>query len=144
MECRKLPDGERPAPPRKIDARSGPRSPRCWSHIEARLAADRRRARDKRQTDIYGLTPEDREELAAFQGGRCPCGNRLKHTDHNHRKARAHGHDKGKACKHCVNGLLCHTCNSDILGRGYTAARLRALADYYDNPPASQLWGETS
>lgn len=144
MDCRKLPDGKRPAALRPIDKRSGPRTPRCWSHIEAKLAAERRKVREKHQVDRYGLTPEDREELAAFQGGRCPCGNTIRDNDHDHRLARAHGHEKGKACKYCMRGLLCASCNRFILGRGYTSARLRALADYYDNPPAPQLWGETS
>ena len=142
MDCRKLPPGQRPAVFRPLDERSGPRSPRCYTHMEAKLARERQRAREKRQEDIYGLTVDDHHELEIFQGGKCPCGNAIRHTDHNHRLARAHGHAKGQACKHCVNGLLCHTCNSDILGRGYNSTRLRALADYYDHPPARQLWGE--
>jgi Recombination endonuclease VII len=109
--------------------------------MEAKLKRERQRAREKRQADTYGMHPEDYAELKALQGHQCPCGNAIKHSDHNHRRAREHGHAEGRACKGCMRGLLCYTCNTDILGRGYDSARLRALADYFDSPPAETLWG---
>ena len=141
IDCRKLPEGMRPDPPRKIDKRSGPKSPRCWSHIGAKIAEARQREQERHQEKTYGLTPEDQAELDAFQGGYCPCGSRLKDTDHDHKLAREHGHPRGQACKSCCRGRLCANCNRFILGRGYDSTRLRALADYYDDPPALRLWG---
>lgn len=142
MECKKLPDGARPKEWRPIDPRSGPRSPRCFSHIEAMLQKGRVAQQDKNRRDRHDMSREEFEELAAFQGGFCPCGRKLKHIDHIHKMAKAHGHPRTKSCRRCWRGLLCSYCNSYILGRGYDSTKLRALADYYDNPPARQLWGE--
>jgi hypothetical protein len=128
--------------PRPIDARSGPRSPRCWSHIEAKLALARRRQQDKNRRDRHDMSPDNFAKLKAHQGGTCPCGNKIKHIDHDRKLARACGHPREKSCKNCWRGLLCYVCNTDILGRNYTAKRLRALADYLDRPPAQEIYGD--
>jgi hypothetical protein len=142
MDCKQLPTGERPALPRPIDPRSGPRSPRCWSHIEARLVIQRRRQQDKNRMDRHSMSRTNYNKIKKHQGGTCPCGNRIKHIDHDRRLARACAHPREKSCKRCWRGLLCFICNSDILGRGYTAARLRALANYLDSPPAKEIYGD--
>lgn len=143
MECAKLQKPERPTTPRPIDPRSGPRSPRCHTHIEALLKARRTAARDRHQRTTYELEPGDLFELEKFQGFRCPCGNRVKHTDHDHQRARELcDHDPKFGCKRCVRGRLCFICNSHILGRGYDIARLEALVGYLRNPPARQLWSD--
>lgn len=110
--------------------------------MKAELKRRRQVRRDRHQRNTYGLHPKDVRELHEFQGGKCPCGNQIKHTDHDRQLAELHDHPKAQGCKKCVRGGLCAICNSLILGRGYDAERLRALADYYENPPARQLWGE--
>lgn len=156
MECKKLPkfdptlgygvkpgDVWRPATPRPIDPRSGPRSPRCHTHIEAKRKHARTVARDRHQLKTYELENADLFELEKLQGFRCPCGNRVKHTDHDHQRARELcDHDPKLGCKRCVRGRLCFICNSHILGRGYDIRRLLALVDYLRSPPARQLWGD--
>lgn len=37
-----------------------------------------------------------------------------------------------------MRGLTCRACNTYVLGR-YTAAQLRALARYLEDPPAQRL-----
>jgi hypothetical protein len=142
IECKKLPEGERPKEWRPIDKRSGPRSPRCNTHIEGRRQVAAVAQQDKNRRDRHDMSREEFNEIAAFQRGVCPCGRKIKHIDHNHKLAKSHGHPRNKSCRRCWRGLLCHMCNSYILGRGYTSAMLRALADYYDNPPVLQMWGE--
>lgn len=144
VNCAAQPVGVRPATPRPIDPRSGPRTPRCHTHVEAQLKASRRRAAERKQQVRYGITPDDYDALLAAQGGLCPCGNRVRDRDHDHELARSHAHPRERACKACLRGLLCATCNRDILGRGYDTARLRALADYLDDPPARRLWKDAS
>lgn len=144
VDCAAQPPGIRPATPRKIDKRSGPRKPRCHTHVEARLKAAKQRESDRKQQTRYGMTPEDYADLEAAQGGLCPCGNRIRHRDHDHELARGHPHPREHACKACMRGLLCARCNREILARGYDSTKLRALADYLDDPPARRLWGETA
>ena len=93
--------------------------------------------------DRHAMSPADFEKIKKHQGGTCPCGNKIKHIDHDRRLARAHAHPREKSCRACWRGLLCYVCNTDILGRNYTAARLRALADYIERPPAREIFGET-
>ena len=139
LECQELPTGCRPVPPRKIDARSGPRTPRCHTHIEARL---KNRTQAKHEDDRernHGMTPAQHAKLLAAQGGLCPCGARVKHVDHDHRLAKTHDHPTEQGCKACWRGLLCHNCNSYVLGRGYDQRRLLALVAYLNHPPALEL-----
>lgn len=144
VDCAARPVGIRPATPRPIDERSGPRKPRCHTDTEAMLKVSRKRESQRRVEQCYGMTPDDEAELLAAQGGRCPCGNRVRHRDHDHELARSHAHAPNRACKACMRGLLCARCNREILARGYDATRLRALADYLDNPPARRLWKDAS
>ena len=142
--CAALPDGERPREWRKIDPRSGPRKPRCYTHLEAALKAARERAAARKTEQRYGITAEDEAELLFEQSGLCPCGNKVRDRDHDHELARHHPHARDRACKACMRGLLCANCNRFILGRGYDQIKLRALADYLDDPPARRLWKDVS
>jgi len=128
--------------PRPIDPRSGPRSPRCWSHIEARLTLARRRQQNKNRMDRHAMSPANFNKIKKHQGGTCPCGRKIKHIDHDRKLARSHNHPRDKSCKDCWRGLLCYMCNTDILGRNYTSTMLRALADYLDKPPAWEINGD--
>lgn len=143
MECKKLPKPEQPATPRPIDPRSGPRSLRCHTHLEAMLKRQRMASSAGHQRRTYELETAEYSQLREAQHGVCPCGNRIKHTDHDHERARRLcAHDPKKGCKRCVRGLMCHNCNSYILGRGYDERRLLAIVAYLRNPPARQLWGD--
>lgn len=92
--------------------------------------------------DRHAMTPTNFKLISDQQGGVCPCGNRIKHIDHDRKLAKEHDHPREKSCKDCWRGLLCYVCNTDILGRNYTSKRLRALADYLDHPPAWEIYGE--
>lgn len=144
VDCAAQPPGVRPATPRKIDPRSGPRKPRCHTHTEAQLKASRKREAERKAEQRYGITAADEADLRALQGGLCPCGNKIRHRDHDHELARHHPHPREHACKACMRGLLCARCNREILARGYDSTRLRALADYLDDPPARRLWKDAS
>jgi hypothetical protein len=131
----------RPANPRPIDPRSGPRKPRCFTHEQARLKRERERAATTRRERVHGMTPEQDAELRDEQGGLCPCGSRIKHLDHDHLIARTlcdHHPDK-ESCERCWRGYMCHNCNSYILGRGYNRRRLLALVAYLDDPPMARI-----
>jgi hypothetical protein len=129
----------RPTRPRPIDPRSGPRKPRCATHYEARDKAQRARTAENRRSKVHGMSAKALDALRAAQGDKCPCGSRWKHIDHDHALAREHEHAEDESCPDCWRGLLCHTCNSDILGRGYGERRLLALVEYLRNPPARRI-----
>lgn len=125
----------RPAP------HGGPRSKRCTTHHRAHRKATKTRRADTRRATVYSLDRATFEALWALQGGACPCGrqpSREPDTDHDHALARQHDHPEDRACAHCLRGLLCHACNREVIGR-YSAAALRALADYLDDPPMARL-----
>lgn len=63
-----------------------------------------------------GLSAAEVEYLLARQGGACLiCGRgsrgRTWTIDHDHELARLHAHPDSAACRHCVRGILCTTCN---------------------------------
>lgn len=70
------------------------------------------------------ITDEEYERRLSDQGGGCaichatPKTRRL-HVDHDHKTGR-------------VRGLLCFGCNNRLVGKGATAVKLRAAADYLD------------
>lgn len=78
----------------------------------------------------YGITLEQEAAMRAEQGGGCAaCGEvSILHVDH--------CHDTGE-----VRGLLCDDCNRSAGAVGDSAPRLRALADYLDDPPARAVLG---
>ena len=102
--------------------------------------ARKARAAEARRERVYQLTVDDYDGIKELQGGYCPCGRQIKHVDHNHVLARRHDHPEDQGCPMCLRGLLCYRCNSEILGRGYNSAMLRALADYFDDPPARRYF----
>lgn len=91
------------------------------------------RAREKRYQEVYGITIEEFDKIDAYQNGVCaichrPPKNRRLNVDHSHLSG-------------LTRGLLCFTCNSIILSRGITIEKLRAAADYLENPPATKALG---
>jgi len=130
---------QRPVVARPTDG--APRVPRCATHKRAHLKLKRAKAHATRVKRVYGISPEFQAMIWEFQGERCPCGRRptrFPDTDHDHVLARDHDHPDNQGCEECVRGMCCRACNTYVLGR-YSAAQLRALADYLDNPPAQQL-----
>jgi hypothetical protein len=95
---------------------------------------------EKRVADTYGLKPGQYAELLAFQGGVCficrrkPGLKRLA-CDHDHSCCPG-----PVSCGKCVRGLLCRSCNRDVLGhlKDDVAALQRAI-DYLTNPPARKV-----
>lgn len=82
---------------------------------------------------VYDLTPEQYHALFELQGGKCAiCRNRQL----DRRLATDHDHKTG-----AVRGLLCHTCNHDLLGAAHDSVNiLRAAVAYLETPPATGNW----
>jgi hypothetical protein len=138
IDCKALPEDEQPKTPRPTEG--GPRSQRCATHYRAYRRAEKTRRAEYWQRTVYGLDPANYAALKAFQGDRCPCGNKIAQTDHDSALAAQHDHPDNRACEDCLRGLLCRFCNSDLLGKHrFTAARLRAVADYLERPPWHRL-----
>jgi hypothetical protein len=62
--------------------------------------------------------------------GNLPKPGRSLHVDHEH--VRGYKTMSPEDKRKYVRGVLCWTCNSVILRRGVTAAKLRSAADYLD------------
>lgn len=83
------------------------------------------RARKSRLKRMYGITPEQWDEMFARQGGRCAlCGkhasefkNRL-HTDHNHKSGK-------------TRALVCFYCNRRRIGQ-LSLEWVRKLLEYFE------------
>ena len=107
------------------DRMNGPRCKPCASNV----------AHGKRIEDTYGITSDQYAELLAFQGGACYICRRKPASK---RLAVDHSHQTGE-----TRGLLCRTCNREVLGhlRDDTEALQRAI-DYLTDTPARQLWGD--
>jgi hypothetical protein len=141
----------RPREPRPLSPRSGPRSPLCASHQDAKERGQRAQRNARARERDRGISEQDRQELWLAQGSACVCGRTLHSTrqdptlDHSHRRARELcGHDPKRACRRCARGRLCDTCNRILVGR-YSPAQLRAVALYMENPTAARLgwWDDT-
>jgi hypothetical protein len=79
-----------------------------------------------------GLTPEEFEQLLEDQGRACavcrrpePGGKGRWHIDHDHSCC-----GKKRACKSCIRGLLCFSCNIALGYLGEDPVVLLAAADY--------------
>lgn len=100
---------------------------------------EKRAGRDAYMVATYGITLIQWEELLEFQGGVCACckrppyGRRVLVVDHEH--------NKGPSGR--LRGLICSVpCNLKIIGKHKSGELLRSAADYLDNPPGVQLFGE--
>jgi hypothetical protein len=123
----------RPAVPRPIDSRSGPRKPRCATHYRAHKAAAKVRAHDAYVQKTYGLTEGEYWRLYEAQGRKCAFP-RCRATGKVKRLAVDHDHITGE-----VRGLLCGPHNFDLVGK--FAGDLRDALDYLADPPARRLGG---
>lgn len=96
-----------------------------WEY-RAKAAAASRRNRLKR---VYGITEEEYNAILAHQDGKCAICKRKPGAQ---RLAVDHDHGTNR-----IYGLLCTTCNRDLLGKcGRRAEKFRAAADYLETPPA--------
>jgi hypothetical protein len=156
IDCQALP--ERPADPfdvvlgaeyRPRSPRTapfgGPRSKRCATHNRAHVKAQKSQRRETRVERVYGLPPAEQRDLWAFQGERCACGKvpgaRGAQNDHAHECCPG-----PTSCGRCVRGLLCWSCNREIIGRleqlfgsAGAVAALRRLADHIEDPPLARM-----
>jgi hypothetical protein len=122
--------------------------PRCSTCDRAEKKRRKKRSAELKVTNLYGLTPDEYDELYRAQGGRCYVCQRASGkakrlaVDHDHVLAFLHGHAPGTGCKFCVRGLACGPCNQDVLGRlGGNPATYERIVFELRNPPARRLFG---
>lgn len=90
----------------------------------------------------YGITAAERDALIEAQDGRCAiCGKRapegkVLNVDHDH----SHCGGPRKGCRHCVRGMLCNGCNTQMRWLHETGLADSA-AEYLENPPAHAVIG---
>lgn len=86
---------------------------------------------------LYGLTPEQFDEIVLFQNGLCPItgrelfpegGKQLVHVDHDHSTG-------------VVRGVVTAYANTRLIGRLRSWETAQALADYLRDPPATRALG---
>ena len=120
--------------------------PRCKTHHLVVKRARRSKAHGNRVLSVYGITPEQYQEIYDAQGGVCficrraTGATRKLSVDHDHLIADQEcGHDPKSGCPQCVRGLLCRPCN-DMLGHARDDGEvfLRAIL-YLANPPAREI-----
>lgn len=115
--------------------------PRCATHHRARKKSTKTRSRDAYLQRTYGITEEDYLAIKEHQGGKCYICQRATGAFKNLSVDHDHKHCSGKvACRECVRGLLCSSCNQGVLGhlRDEVEALQRAI-DYLNNPPAQEV-----
>ena len=87
---------------------------------------------EQRLRYAYGIDGVEYYRIFEYQGGVCFICQRKPHKK---RLAVDHNHKTGE-----VRGLLCKTCNRDIIGTAKDeVAFLERAIDYLKNPPASRL-----
>lgn len=93
-------------------------------------------AQTRTSRSLHGLTPGQVEVLFERQRGRCAvCGTNSPgqanwSIDHDHQKARLHGHRENVGCPRCVRGILCKGCNDALGGARDDPEVLERLAAY--------------
>lgn len=115
--------------------------PRCATHHRARRKRTRDYSHQAHVEETYNITYEQYWAIYEAQGGRCYICRRANGT----RRKLSVDHDHSccpgsKSCGKCVRGLLCRSCNRNVLGhlRDDPAALQRAI-DYLNNPPAKSV-----
>jgi hypothetical protein len=124
-------------------------SARCATHRREDVKAAKVRNHDTRTAATYGVPAGWYAQQYERQGRKCAMPKcratgkaRRLAVDHDRRKAvtAAEGHpvahEKDRACRWCVRGLLCGPHNYDLMG--LFAVDLEDAIAYRDNPPAQQ------
>jgi len=116
--------------------------PRCATHHRQVLADRRAKARAAHVEKTYSISEEQYQAIYKAQGGRCficqratGTGRKRLSVDHSH--ACCPG---PVSCGTCVRGLLCKSCNRDVLGHARDEIEFfeRAI-EYLKNPPAKSV-----
>lgn len=103
---------------RPIHKDSGPRSPRCATHIRAKRKAAKLKRHANHVEVNFGITGDEYWYLYEMQGGVCfICGKakgiaRRLAVDHEHHLCDDHPPDRG--CPACIRMLGCSRCNQMI------------------------------
>jgi hypothetical protein len=125
--------------------------PKRQRRTKAQIEQARRRREAARKRNLkvrHNMTPEQYDELLAFQGGVCYICRRAKGTtralsvDHDHAIARefcTHPHDE--SCINCWRGLTCSTCNKMLGHLRDDLEAARRIVEYLVDPPALNVFG---
>ena len=110
--------------------------PRCSTHHRARKAQRKSDVWEQRLIIKYGITADEYWQIYDYQGKRCYICERA--TGQRKKLSVDHCHDTG-----IVRGLLCTSCNRNVLGhlRDDVDALARAQ-DYLRFPPAVDVVGK--
>ncbi|UBI10020.1 endonuclease VII domain-containing protein [Corynebacterium coyleae] len=110
--------------------------PRCHTHHRLRKQQQSRARHGSHILETYGITSEEYEAIYKAQGGRCAICQRA--TGRSKRLAVDHDH-----ATLFVRGLLCKSCNRNVLGhlRDDPEALQRAI-NYLAHPPAFDVIGK--
>jgi hypothetical protein len=120
---------------RQMIARPAPHpGPRCVTHHRRITKARKKAGRDARILKTYGMTPEEYDQLKAFQGGVCY----ICETVTGATKALAIEHDHKSLL---WRGLACGPDNWLLAKLGDDPVRFERIAEALRNPPAVQLFG---
>jgi hypothetical protein len=139
VHCRRADARERARRSRQADPEAHRRSLREY---RAREPERHRLYAVKKHLALMGLTPQEFESLLASQEGKCavcrraePGGKGRWHVDHDHSCC-----GKKRACKSCIRGLLCFSCNVALGYLGDDPAVLLAAANYLLLAKAEKTW----
>lgn len=132
---------------------SAARCRECYDQMRFNLAVTPRYGKNKNYnpethrvyylSKRYGLTSEQWDEILRAQGMCCAICRRTEsgssrstwNVDHDH-SCSLHGPKQG--CLRCVRGLLCHYCNSILIG-AFESGFLNSAMEYLTNPPAKRV-----
>jgi Recombination endonuclease VII len=107
--------------------------PRCATHHREVTKERKARAHEVYVAETYGLRPGEYAELYDAQDGYCALCRRA--NGRTKRLAVDHDHVTGE-----VRGLLCKTCNHDVLGHARDDIEFfQRCIDYLRNPPARSV-----
>ncbi|WP_232535107.1 endonuclease VII domain-containing protein [Nocardia terpenica] len=107
----------------------------CATHRRIRRAARRDYAHDRHIRETYGITSEQYQAIYEAQNGTCAICRRA--TGVRRKLAVDHDHKTG-----CIRGLLCTSCNRNVLGHLRDSAdALQRAIDYLIQPPAYAVIG---
>lgn len=98
-----------------------------WQNSGVARRQTKERSRAYHLKRVYGLTPEQYQELLDKQNGACAVCQRPEES-FNVKLAVDHDHVTGE-----IRGLLCSHCNHRLVGRHRNSAILRRIADYIDS-----------
>lgn len=115
--------------------------PRCSTHHRATRKKRKDYSHQTHVEETYGISYEQYWEIYKAQGGKCAICQRANGT----RRKLSVDHDHSccngpRSCGKCVRGLLCRSCNRNVLGhlRDSVDALQRAV-DYLERPPAKRV-----